>query len=215
MSRRTYDQICGLATALDVIGERWTLLIVRDLALGPLRYTDILGGLPGIGDSLLSQRLRHLEAEQVLRRSFSAEQGGVVYELTDDGMALARALIPLARWGYQRMAPLDSPEGVRTDHMAILIASRLDGRKLPGVHERYELRVDERAYTITVDDGKVTVERGPAVDAVVRVALDVETFMALGLGRVSIAEARDRGRSTIDGDPDAIARWTSLLTLAG
>lgn len=213
-SRRTYDQLCGLATALDVVGERWTMLIVRDLALGPLRYGEILRGLPGIGEGLLAQRLRHLETNGVVRRRFDAEHAAVVYELTDDGEALWRSLVPLAGWGLRRMRPVERATDVRADHLALLLAGRFDGRRAAGFHERYELRVGDLPYTITADDGTVTVERGAADDAVVRVTLDLDTLMDIGLGRTTIDEARAAGRTKLEGDKAAIARYSSLLKRA-
>ena len=212
-TRRSYEQFCGLATALDVVGERWTLLIVRDLGLGPLRYGELLSRLGGIGDSMLSQRLRHLEAEGIVRRTFSQEHGGVVYELTDDGQYLLSAIVPLARWGMRRMPPVSELDDVNAEYLALLLASRLDGSKSAGVHERYELRVDGAPYTITADDGHITVERGAAIDAVVRVALDLDTFMQLGMGRLSVKDAREKGLTKVEGDKEAVARYTRLLTL--
>src|SRR3954453_11339680 len=104
MDGRRYGQYCSLAYALDVVGERWTLLIVRDLLLGPKRFTDLLDGLPGIGRNLLAARLRHLEAEGVVRRSvLPPPAASRVYELTEDGIELGLALAPLSRWGAKRM----------------------------------------------------------------------------------------------------------------
>jgi len=208
--RRSYDQVCGLATALDVVGERWTMLIVRDLALGPLRYGELLEGLPGIGEGLLAQRLRHLEAEGILRRTFSQEHAAVVYELTDDGDALWKALVPLGAWGLRRIASLEAGR-VRADHIALSLAARLDAEQSVGVHERYELRVDGIPYRITADDGDVTVERGPAADAVVRVSLDLKTLLEIGLGQLSITEARRNGSTTVEGDKASVERYTKLL----
>ena len=213
-SRRTYDQLCGLATALDVVGERWTMLIVRDLALGPLRYGELLRGLPGIGDGLLAQRLRHLESEGVLHRRFDPALGAVVYELTDEGERLWRSLIPLAGWGVRRMAPIERATDVRADHLALVLAARFDGTRSVGIHETYELRVGDQPYTIIADDGRVTVERGAADDAAVHIALDVETLMDIGLGRITIDQARAEGRTTLEGDETAIARYSSLLKRA-
>src|SRR3954471_15527003 len=102
-TRRSYRQLCGLAAALDVVGERWTMLIVRDLSLGPRRYGELLEGLPGIGEGLLAQRLRHLESEALVQRTFSPDVGAVVYQLTDDGRDLWTALVPLAAWGLERV----------------------------------------------------------------------------------------------------------------
>src|SRR4051794_24934965 len=106
-TRRSYRQFCGLASALDIVGERGTMLIVRDLSLGPRRYGELLEGLPGIGEGLLAQRLRHLEAEGLVQRTFSSDVGAVVYELTDGGQELWESLVPLAAWGLKRVGPVD------------------------------------------------------------------------------------------------------------
>src|SRR4051812_7250861 len=104
MERRTYGQYCALARALDLVGGRGTLLVVRDLIMGPKRFTDLLEGLPGIGRNLLVARLRHLEAEGIVRRATLAPPAASrVYELTDEGRDLAVALGPLTRWGARRL----------------------------------------------------------------------------------------------------------------
>lgn len=210
-TRRSYKQLCGLATALDIVGERWTLLLVRDLALGPRRYGELLEGLPGIGEGLLAQRLRHLEGEGVARRAFSADANGVVYELTDDGRELFEALGPLTRWGIRRVAPLSEDADERANWVALAIRSRLDPRVTVGVSERYEMRVDDQPFTISADDGQLTVEPGPSEDAVVRISLDIETFLELGLGMLRVRDARASGRATVQGDRDAVARYSSML----
>jgi DNA-binding HxlR family transcriptional regulator len=210
-TRRSYKQLCGLATALDIVGERWTLLLVRDLALGPRRYGELLEGLPGIGEGLLAQRLRHLEAEGIAHRTFSAEANGVVYELTDDGRELFEALRPLTRWGIRRVAPLSEDADERAKWVALAIRSRLDPRVTSGVSERYEMRVDDQPFTITADDGQVTVEPRSCDDATVRISLDIETFLELGLGMLRISDARASGRARVEGDRDAVARYSSML----
>src|SRR5215217_7201539 len=100
MSRRSYRQYCAMARALDVLGERWTLLIVRELLTGPKRFKDLLGGLPGIGTNLLAGRLKELEGEGLLRRTtLPPPAGSAVYELTGRGRDLEPVLMGLARWG--------------------------------------------------------------------------------------------------------------------
>src|SRR5436305_3979365 len=104
MSKRSYGQYCALARALDVVGERWTALLLRELATGPRRYADLQEALPGVGTSLLAQRLKELEADGVVvKRFLSPPAARWVYDLTDDGWELAEALVPLARWGLKRM----------------------------------------------------------------------------------------------------------------
>ena len=209
--RRSYKQLCGLATALDIVGERWTLLLVRDLALAPRRYSELLEGLPGIGEGLLAQRLRHLESEGIAQRTFSPDAGGVVYELTEDGRDLFEAVLPLTKWGIKRVPPLDDPSDVRADWVATAIRSRLNPAASVGVHEQYEMRVDGEPYTITADDGHVSVDRGEADDPAVRITLDMATLLEVGLGMLRLRDAREAGRTTVEGDADARARWTGML----
>src|SRR5216117_1868167 len=100
MARRSYNQFCPLARTLDIIGERWTLLIVRELAIGPRRFKDLIDDLPGIGTNLLAARLKELERHGILgRRTLPPPAGSKVYELTERGRSLFAALIPLAQWG--------------------------------------------------------------------------------------------------------------------
>jgi DNA-binding HxlR family transcriptional regulator len=108
VSTRTYGQYCGLAAALDVVGQRWALLIVRDLVPGPRRFTDLFDGLPGISTDLLTDRLRSLEsAGAVRRREVRTPVPASLYELTDRGMELAQLAGRLARWGGSLMPDLD------------------------------------------------------------------------------------------------------------
>src|SRR5438093_5029966 len=100
MPQRSYGQYCPLAKTLDLVGERWTLLLVRELALGPRRFTDLQTNLPGIGTSMLSSRLKHLEQHGIAERTrLPPPAASAVYELTTHGLGLWRALLPLVRWG--------------------------------------------------------------------------------------------------------------------
>lgn len=114
MSKRTYGQYCGLAAALDVVGQRWALLVVRDLVPGPRRFTDLFAGLPGISTDLLADRLRSLEAAGAVRkREIKNPVPAKLYELTDRGFELAKVAGELARWG----GPLLPPADQAPDHM--------------------------------------------------------------------------------------------------
>src|SRR5438105_13791967 len=104
--RRSYDQYCAVARGLDVIGDRWTLLLVRDLLLGPKRYKDLLSGLPGIGTNLLAARLKELEAAGLIERTgLPPPAGSAVYQLTETGQASETVMTALARWGARFLAP--------------------------------------------------------------------------------------------------------------
>ena len=113
--KRTYGDRCGIARALDVVGERWALLVVRELLLGPKRFTDLRAGLPGLSPDVLSQRLRELEqAGLVRRRKLAPPAGSRVYELTERGLALEPILLELGRWGSQRRSPRARPPSAPT-----------------------------------------------------------------------------------------------------
>jgi DNA-binding HxlR family transcriptional regulator len=214
VSKRSYDQFCGLARALDLVGERWTLLLVRDLALGPQRYSDLLAGLPGIGTGLLAERLKQLEAEGLVQKSQlpPPAQAVTVYELTDDGRDLSHAMLPLAFWGARRLGSRDPGLTYRTDWLLHSLWATFKPAAAAGVHDVYELHLDGDVVHITVDDGDMEVRRGPAPGRPdLRVTTDPETLFAIGLGRITPQDAAAAGKVDTDGDPDALARMVAIL----
>ena len=122
MARRSYDQYCGLARALDVLGERWTLLVVRNLLLGPQRYSELLRGLPGITTNLLAKRLREMEEQGLIERG--ADDG---YRLTPLGEALEPAIHALGRWGWQRMGKPTRRDRRNLDWLMVALRRRYLG----------------------------------------------------------------------------------------
>src|SRR5437763_13541599 len=116
MTSRSYDQFCGVARALDLVGERWALLLVRDLLLGPKRFTDLRRGLPGIGTNVLAARLKELERAGVIaRRTLPPPAASVVYELTEYGRALEGPLLALGRWGARSMRAREPAQTLRSE----------------------------------------------------------------------------------------------------
>src|ERR671935_3251549 len=114
MSEHRYEQYCALARALDVVGNRWTLLIIRELRPGPRRFTDLVDGLPGISRKLLTERLRALERDGIIsRRELPPPAARQVYELSDDGRDLATAMAPLIAWGARRIGERRRGESFR------------------------------------------------------------------------------------------------------
>jgi DNA-binding HxlR family transcriptional regulator/putative sterol carrier protein len=210
---RAYEQYCGLAKALDVVGERWTLLLVRDLYIGPQRYSDLLEGLPGIGSGLLAQRLQHLEAEGVVRRAqLPPPAASTVYELTPDGRELAEATLPLALWGARRLGPSDAAGTVRADWLFLSIRAQFKPERAADVHETYEFHVDGRVVHVRVDDGALDVRRGAsAMEPDLRITTDALTLFDLGLGRLSPTDAFGTGRATIEGSAEAAQHCFAIL----
>jgi DNA-binding HxlR family transcriptional regulator len=199
MARR-YDQYCGLATVLDTVGDRWTLLIVRELLAGPRRYGDLLDGIPGVPTDMLAARLRHLEADGLVRQEPSAADGRMrVYSLTDEGRELEASLLALARFGLRRLGPDDEGLAFRTHWLGLAVRALYRPGALDG-----ELRVrfvcDDEAWQVrigddgVVDDGTgdpdVTVEGRPGVLlTAVRDPGAARALLATGELRVSGAAA--------------------------
>src|SRR5579864_797985 len=155
-SGRSYRQYCAVARGLDVVGERWTLLIVRDLLTGPKRYKDLLEGLPGIGTNLLADRLKEMERLALVERSvLPPPAGSSVYQLTEAGEALEPALMAIGRWGARYLAggPKRSDTLVpRAYFVAIRAAFRPQEAK--GLRETYEFRIGQLGvFEVRVEDG--------------------------------------------------------------
>jgi DNA-binding HxlR family transcriptional regulator len=165
LDRRSYNQYCGLARALDVVGERWTLLVVRNLLLGPLRYSELLRGLPGITTNLLAKRLREMEELELIERVRSGMAEGHAYRLTSTGAALEPAVHALARWGW-RSLPEDRP-GKHRSFDWLMVALRR--RYLGGETLRAELIADEVPYRVLLSDSAVEIARGEAPSPDVRI----------------------------------------------
>lgn len=213
MTKRTYGQFCALARALDVVGERWTLLIVRDLMLGPRRFSDLLDGLPGLGTSLLSERLRHMEAEGLVRRAkLPPPAASTVYELTELGADLAPGLLELASWGVRLLDRRDDGEAFNAAWMGLYIQAAADTGRAIGVRETYEFWIDDQVLHFRIDDGTVEAKQGPSprpADLVVKT--DLQTFVDVGLGRLDPMEALSDGRTVVEGDSDAMWRAINIL----
>jgi DNA-binding HxlR family transcriptional regulator len=191
-----YGQACAIARALDAVGERWSLLLVRELTLGPRRYRDLATGLPGIPSNVLAARLKDLQAAGVItRRTLPAPTDVTVYELTDAGRALQPALKELLNWGL-RYGPEPSQDDVVQPGWGLLGAA---GRPsaLPG-GQTCELRVGPEFFYLGSDAGGLTVRRGPAPDGDAVVTMPAGTFYSLMTGQTTVTEAVRH--STVDGD---------------
>jgi len=204
---RSYGDQCGVARSLDVIGERWALLIVRELLLGPKRFNDLLAGLAGASPNVISQRLRELTGNGVIRHRDLGPPARVrVYELTDWGRELEPVVLHLGQWGTR--APL--PEGARAGLDSLLLA--LQATADPAVvNGRYELRVGTDVFAVDGTSGSVRVRRGTADRPDAALTTDADTLRAVALGNLPIAATAESGDLRLDGDPQAISGLTSLL----
>jgi DNA-binding HxlR family transcriptional regulator len=215
MSKR-YDQFCPVCHALELVGERWALLVVRELLKGPKRYTDLLGGMPGIGTNVLAARLRELEEAGVVRkRKLPPPAASTVYELTEYGQELEEPLYALARWGARSMEPPGKNEDFYPEWGLNAFAALLDPETARGLTQTYVVRVDADVYTVQLDDSRVHVEIGASDDADLDFTTDRETFFGLASGELDPRAALGEGRVTLEtGKPAVLERFFSVFNFA-
>ena len=214
LTRRSYRQTCSAALALDRVGERWTLLIVRELLTGPRRFGELLDALPGIGPNLLSRRLRRLEADGLAERTRPAGRDASGWALTERGCELEPVLLALVRFGRALPEPRR-----RTHHSRagwdVLAARALFRPEAAGDLEcLYEVRVGDETFCFEVHAGELTTWTGPpdpGRDADVVVETDPETWQRFTHGEMGLAEAEQEGRAAIRGDRRAARRMPRLF----
>jgi DNA-binding HxlR family transcriptional regulator len=209
VARRTYNQICPLASALDLVGERWTLLVVRELIAGPKRYSDLQAGLPGLATDLLTARLRDLEAAGlVTRRRLTPPAAANVYELTGRGRELEPVLLALGRFGMDLMPELEEGDVVPLERVGLLLRLLFDPRASRGRHDRYRLDVEGVGrVTADVDDGTLSMDDGPGD---VTISASPATMIAVARGQLSPAQALAAGKVHAD-DPERLARFLATF----
>jgi DNA-binding HxlR family transcriptional regulator len=211
---RTYGDGCAVAQALDVVGERWALLVVRELLLGPKRYTDLRRGLFNASPNVLSQRLDELEAAGVIRRrKLPPPAGARVYELTDWGHELEDTVMALGRWGARSPAP-PSPAPIRSaDSVILALRARFDPRAANRLRAAYDLRLGEDRFRIEVADDQLEVTRGDADQADATIDTDADTIANVLWGGQSLTDAQRSGTMTTKGDQPAVERFVELFPL--
>jgi len=209
---RVYGQHCGLAQALDLVGERWALLIVRELMAGPRRYTDLAAGLVSIPSNVLAARLRELEsAGLIARRRLDPPAASTVYELSARGHELEPAVTALARFGMRVLPPAAEGRPFRAHWLVLAIMARFDAAVAAELSESYEFEVPgEALVSLTVVEGRPEVRMGPAVEPAVRIVADAPTLLGMTEGSVDPAQALARG-AVIEGDPSALVRLAEIL----
>ena len=213
MPEHRYQQYCGLARALDVAGDRWTLLIVRELVPGPRRFTDLIEGLPGISRNLLTERLRALERNGIVaRQELQPPAARQVYELTDDGRDLAEATAPLIAWGARRLLEREPTDSFRARWAAVAMATFADREAAKDVSETYQYLVGQSAFYFTIDDGSIRLHDGRAQDPAVTLTTDEETWADVASGKITASSAAASGALTVVGDPQAKKRLGKILS---
>lgn len=210
--KRSYDQQCALAYALDVVGERWTLLIVRELLHGPRRYNELLEALPGIGTNLLAARLAALVDAGLLTPTEPRKRTGG-YQLTDLGRSLHEPILGLSRFGLSFAAANELPAAatVRASWAILAIEAMVDDARAGDIDESYEFRVDDQTFHVDVRAGHAVVDRGPADEPALTVRTDARSFFSLGMRQLDPIEALVSGQIAVIGVPAAVTRCLRLL----
>ncbi|HEV8229982.1 MAG TPA: winged helix-turn-helix transcriptional regulator [Candidatus Limnocylindria bacterium] len=214
--KRSYDQFCAVAKALDVVGERWTLLLVRELMLGPQRFTDLLEGLPGIGTNLLTDRLKVLEQRGVIaRRVLPPPAASAVYELTEVGRGLETVVLSLGRWGSQLLGPPKSEDAIRPGWFLISLRATFKPERVTKPREAFELRIDGKPFQVRIERKDVFVSQGPATDPDVIVTTDTPTLKSLVKGSLTPAAAVRSGVARVEGDRTGLQRFVDIFGWVG
>lgn len=215
VSKRDYGQFCGLAAGLNIIGERWTLLIVRELLISPVRFNEMIENLPGIGPNLLAERLRSLTEHGVIEQLPVPGDGrGRCYQLTPVGRQLRGPLLGIARWGMEFLAEDDSSGVVRAEWGFLAVQAMIIDEQIPSVDEVYEFRVGDHPFVVEVTDGKVAFTRGTVESPDLVISSDPDTFIRIGARLTTPFQAIATGDVKIDGQPEVIQRCTRMLGLA-
>ena len=212
-SWRRYRDACGAAQGLDIVGERWTLLVVRELLLGPKRFTDLRQGLPGISTNILADRLETLEMSGVLRRrTLPAPAASKVYELTDWGRDLEQVVAAIGRWGV-RSPWRGEEDAIGVDGLMVSFRTMFEPEAAGDLEARYEVVLGDQGFGLEVEDGSIRVYRGAPTDPHARIETDVETLGALVYEGGDLGEAHRSGDVEIQGDRSAVDRLLGLFPL--
>jgi DNA-binding HxlR family transcriptional regulator len=215
VEQRTYNQYCATARTLDLVGERWTLLLIRELLTGPKRFGDLQAGLRGLGTGLLSARLKHLEREGLARKiTLPAPARTPAYALTEAGEELGPAILELARWGMKwALGERREGETFHPNWAVLGLKSCFEPRAAAGLRAVYEFRIGDETLQARVDDGTIEMSHGPARPPDAVITMPEEAFLTLAAGRSTLAELIGGGRATASGDGDALSRLGDLFRL--
>jgi DNA-binding HxlR family transcriptional regulator len=207
MATRTYAQYCGLAHALELVGERWALLLVRDLLAGPKRFTDLRRGLPRIPTNVLSARLKQLEENGIVeRRVLPRPASGVAYELTDYGRELRAPVVCLLMWGMKTLGDPRPEDTISADSLIMGLREFIFRPEATrGLRATFEVRFRGIVIHARVEDGALEIAEGPAADP--DLTIETEALRALLAGEAGTDDVR------LTGDADLLDRFVTAFQL--
>lgn len=211
--RRRYGEACGFAHAGELIGERWAFLVIRELLLGPKRFTDLRAGIPRISPNVLGQRLRELEESGLVRRRrLPPPAGSKVYELTDWGREIEPVALQLGVWA-SRSPGFPRDGGTGPDSLVLELKALFDAEAAGDLEAVYELRFGGDHFRVAIANGEIEASRGGADDADVTIDTDPDVFQGILAGAFKPKDAEKRGELAIEGDRKAAARLFGLFPL--
>jgi len=215
VEQRTYNQYCATARTLDIVGERWTLLLVRELLTGPKRFGDLQASLRGLGTGLLAARLKHLEREGLAHRiTLPPPARTPAYALTEAGAELGPPVLALAQWGLKwAMGERREAETFHPGWAVLGLRACFDAGAAAGMRAVYEFRVDGEPFHARVEDGTIETLHGPAQRPDAVVTFTTDAFVRLTGHSLTLAEAIESGAATASGDGEALRRLTGLFRL--
>jgi DNA-binding HxlR family transcriptional regulator len=213
-TKRSYGEACRFAHALDLVGERWALLVVRELLLGPKRFTDLRAGLPHASSNILSERLRDLEQGGVIqRRKLPPPAASWVYELTEWGRELEPIVTKLGAWGARSPFPPETQE-INADSIVLALRSLFDPEAAADLSATYELRIGEERFRVKITSGELDLNRGPATEPTASIEVpDAPTFAAALTGELPLDDALSSGAVQIEGGKQAAKRFLRLFPM--
>jgi DNA-binding HxlR family transcriptional regulator len=212
-TNRSYGDACRFAHALDLVGERWALLVVRELLLGPKRFTDLRNGLPNASTNILAERLRALEKNGVIgRRRLPPPAAASVYELTEWGLELEPIVTRLGAWGARSPAQPGSRE-IGADSIVLALRSLFDPELAGDMVATFEIRLGEDVFHVDVADWEIGLHRGEAGDADAAIGTDPGTLAAVLTGQLPLEDALDSGAMEVEGSRRAVARFLRLFPM--
>lgn len=213
-TKRSYGEACRFAYALDLVGERWALLVVRELLLGPKRFTDLRAGLPHASPNILSERLRELEQAGVVhRRKLPPPAASQVYELTDWGGELEPIVTQLGAWGARSPVPPEHRE-IGPDSIVLALRSLFDASAAGEVEASYELRIGQARYRVDIAAGELTLARGTADRPAATVEVDdAGALTAILTGELPLDDAVTAGVARVEGTKKDVRRFFKLFPM--
>lgn len=212
--KRTYNQYCALAKALDVVGQRWTLLLIRELLSGPKRFTDLREGLPGIGTNLLSDRLTFLKDRDIIEQTdLPPPASSTVYRLTEKGNALEDVIRDLQQWGLQLLGEPEDEEHFNPRWALEGILAAFEPELAKDIEKCYEFDIDGEIFHVEIADQSIEGNQGAASEPDLSVKIDSDTFLRITTDNTDPVDAYKNDQYQLEGDLDSFEQFFRFFKL--